>query len=127
VHFHVADALSPADGARIGLADIVFAQNVMCNLPRPVARRLFDAAVRLMKPRAALVVDGVDLDMRMSRTRKHALRPLPYLIERIHNEARIVRGPRYPWYATGLEPISADAKQFDRRYATIFLRDGLPG
>lgn len=123
VRFHHADVLDPAHASRIAPADIVFAQNVMCNLQRPMARRLFDTVVSLMKPRSALFVDGMDLDMRASRSRAHGLEPLSYALERIHEEARVVRGPRYPRYATGLEPFSHRRAEAERAYATIFLRD----
>ena len=126
VHFDEANVLDAADASRIVPADIVFAQNVMCNMPRTRARRLFDAAVGLLKPRAALFVDGVDPDMRAARSRAHGLTPLRYALERIHEEARVIRGPRYPWYATGLEPFSGNRADADRRYATVFLRNELP-
>jgi chemotaxis protein methyltransferase CheR len=122
VHFHQADFVHGRVEQDIAAADIVFAQNVMCNLRRPAAARLFDNAVALLKPRSALFVDGMDLDMREQRTRIHGLVPLTFALERIHDEARLVRGERYPWYAAGLEPFSPTRRNCDRRYSTIFLR-----
>lgn len=124
VRFHHADALDPAIREQIAPADLVFAQNIMCNLRRPAARRLFDNIVALLKPRSALFVDGMDLDMRTRRTRAHRLVPLTFALRRIHDEARLVRGERYPWFASGLEPFSAQRRDRERRYATIFLRGG---
>ena len=122
VSFHIGDAADPKLRADVAPADIVFAQNVMCNLRRPLAKRVFDNAVALMKPHAVLFVDGMDVDMRQSRSRRHGLVPLDYEIERIHSEARIVRGgERYPWEAASLEPFSNARRDWKRRYATIFL------
>ena len=123
VRFHQADFVRGDIRQSIAPADIVFAQNVMCNLRRPAAARLFDNAAALLKPRSVLFVDGMDLDMREQRTRKHGLVPLTFELERIHDEARLVRGERYPWYAAGLEPFSPKHRNCDRRYATIFLRE----
>lgn len=122
VRFHAADATDPNLRAQIAPADIVFAQNIMCNLRRASSRRVFDNAAALLKPRAALFVDGMDPDMRASRTRKHGLVPLDVNIERIHHEAERVRGERYPGHAAGLEPFDATRRDRNRRYATIFLR-----
>lgn len=126
VQFHEADFVDGTVRQDIPAADIVFAQNVMCNLRRPAAARLFNNAVALLKPRSALFVDGMDLDMREERTRIHRLVPLTFALERIHDEARVVRGERYPWYAAGLEPFSPKRRNCDRRYSTIFLRGTEP-
>lgn len=121
VSFHLKDAAELRLRADLAPADIVFAQNLMCNLRRPLAARVFDNAVALMKPRAALFVDGMDVDMRQRRSRRFGLVPLDYEIEQIHREAATVRGERYPWEAAGLEPFSDSRRDWKRRYATIFL------
>jgi chemotaxis protein methyltransferase CheR len=123
VRFHLADALKPGACLAIPPADIVFAQNIMCNMRRPLASRLFDNITTLLKPRSALFIDGMDPDMRERRTRAKGLVPLTFELRRIHDEARLVRGERYPYYATGLEPFSPGRRDFERRYSTIFLRD----
>jgi chemotaxis methyl-accepting protein methylase len=122
VRFRTGDILDTDAVKRVPLADIVYAQNMMCNMRRPMARQAFQNVCTLLGPRSALVVDGMDLDMRGSLTRAQGLEPLDYKIERIHDEAREVRGHRYPWFATGLEPFEADRKDRVRRYATVFLR-----
>ena len=122
VRWHTFDATDPALREAIAPADIVFVQNVMCNLRRPLSRRIFDNVVQLLKPHSVLFVDGMDVDMRRSRTRRSGLEPLDYKIERIHDEAWIVRGDRYPWQGAGLEPLSKHHTDWKRRYATIFTR-----
>jgi chemotaxis protein methyltransferase CheR len=125
VHFRVLDATDAKARAGIAPADIVFAQNVMCNLRRDVSRRLFDNVVLMMKPRAVLFVDGMDTDMRERRTRALGFAPLDVDIEQIHREAEIVRGERYPHHAAGLDPLTKSRADWKQRYATIFLkRDG---
>ena len=122
VRWHTFDATDPSLHAAIAPADIVFVQNVMCNLRRPLSRRIFDNVVQLLKPHSVLFVDGMDVDMRAKRTRRLGLEPLDYQIERIHDEAWIVRGDRYPWQGAGLEPLSKHHTDWKRRYATIFTR-----
>ena len=122
VRFTTGDILDAGSLKSVPAADVVYAQNMMCNMRRPMARRAFENVCTLMAPRSALVVDGVDLDMRADLTRAQGLEPLDYEVERIHGEARAVRGPRYPWFATGLEPFEAGRDDRARRYATIFLR-----
>jgi chemotaxis protein methyltransferase CheR len=122
VHFRTGDILDADAVKRMPAADIVYAQNMLCNMRRPMARQAFQNICALLGPRSALVVDGMDLDMRSRLSRAHALEPLDYEIELIHEEARQVRGLRYPWFATGLEPFEADRKDRVRRYATVFLR-----
>lgn len=122
VGFRQADATRSGLAEVVAPADIVFSQNVMCNLRRPAARRLFANLATLLKPRSALFVDGMDIDMRQKLTRRLALAPLPFELQRIHDEARIVRGDRYPRFATGLEPFDGRKADAARRYATIFLR-----
>ncbi|MGA8277865.1 MAG: CheR family methyltransferase [Rhodanobacteraceae bacterium] len=122
VRFHLADATDVDVRRRIPAADIVFAQNVMCNLQRPKARRLFENVAALLKSRSALFLAGMDLDMRQRRTRLHSLVPLTFALEQVHDEARLVLGERYPWYAAGLEPFSPLCQNPARRYSTIFIR-----
>lgn len=122
VRCRVGDILDTQAVSRIAAADVVYAQNMMCNMQRPMARRAFTNIARLLAPRAALFVDGMDLDMRSSMTRALGLEPLDWQVERIHEEARQVRGLRYPWFATGLEPFDAGRRDRVRRYATVFLK-----
>jgi chemotaxis methyl-accepting protein methylase len=122
VRFSVADILDTHAVSRAAPADVVYAQNMMCNMQRPMARCAFTNIARLLGPRAALFVDGMDLDMRMSMTSALGLEPLDWQVELIHEEARQVRGLRYPWFATGLEPFEGARRDRVRRYATVFLK-----
>ena len=127
VRFQQADVVDATIRSRAQCADIVLACNVMCNLRRPAARRLFQNAVALLQSPGALFVDGMDLDMRVRLAHRHRLVPLTFEMRRIHEEARLVRGDHYPWFAAGLEPFSAHRRDREFRYATIFLRDAADG
>jgi chemotaxis protein methyltransferase CheR len=122
VHLSRRDLLDPGLARGLPPADIVFAQNILCNMTRPVARQAFHRICALVKPAGVLFIDGMDLDMRSSLTRACKFQPLDYEVERIHNEARAIRGERYPWYATGLEPFNGRRRDWLRRYATVFYR-----
>lgn len=120
VCFGVADLFDASVMQRIGTADIVFAQNVLINFPRPRAREAFQHVLRLLKPRAALFIDGMDVDLREELTRAAGLHPLDYKIREIHDDARVIRGEVWPWVYWGLEPF-AEQRDWRERYATIYL------
>jgi chemotaxis protein methyltransferase CheR len=121
--FHVADALSPGLERQVGQCDILFAQNFLFHLDRKAAVRAFENLCSLLKPRAALFIDGMDIDLRRKCTRLQRLIPLDFRIEEIHNEARRARGVGWPYSYWGLEPFMTFAGDWRRRYATIFLKD----
>jgi chemotaxis protein methyltransferase CheR len=120
VSFGVADLFDASVIQRIGAADIVFAQNVLINFLRPRAREAFQHILRLLKPHAALFIDGMDVDLREELTRAAGLHPLDYKIREIHDDARVIRGDVWPWVYWGLEPF-AERRNWRERYATIYL------
>jgi chemotaxis methyl-accepting protein methylase len=107
----------------LGQADVVVAQNFLYHLGRPDAERAFANLFSLLKPRAALLVDGADLDMRTRLTAAAGLRPCATDLERIHNESRIMRGSAWPHIYWGLEPFDSCRTDAPRRYATIFFSE----
>ncbi len=122
VRFGIADVFDPALPARLGPVELLFAQNIFVNMRRGAAKAGFRNVVRLLGPRSALFVDGMDVDLRARLSGEAGLQPLDFALEAIHEEARDVRGSRYPWSATGLEPFDPTRPDRLRRYATIFLR-----
>jgi chemotaxis methyl-accepting protein methylase len=107
---------------RFGPAPLVVAQNVLFHMPDPVAERAFAALVRLMAPRAALMVAGMNLDLRTRLTAEAGLAPFPQDVRRIHAEGRAHTPPhwwRVPW---GAEPFLPFRNDKVRRYATVFRR-----
>jgi hypothetical protein len=104
-------------------ADVVVAQNFLYHLPRPMARRAFAHLFTMMKPRSALLIDGVDLDMRTRLTGEAGLRPCLAGLEQIHAESRAFRGYAWPRIYWGLEAFDSRRGDAQRRYATIFLSE----
>jgi chemotaxis methyl-accepting protein methylase len=62
--FQIADVLDDRLISRIAQADIVIAQNFLYHLNRRQSRTAFTHLCALLKPRAALFVDGMDIDLR---------------------------------------------------------------
>jgi len=122
VHFDVGDVLDPALKEVAGASDIVYAQNVLVHLKPSMAIKAFRNIHSLLKPRAALFIDGMDLGMKVKLTRRYRLIPLEYEIEKIHNEARKTRGYAWPYMYWGLEPYVTSRRNSVRRYATIFYK-----
>jgi chemotaxis protein methyltransferase CheR len=122
ITFQIADVLDPQVTARLGQADIVVAQNFLYHLPRARSRLAFAHICSAMKPRSALFVDGMDIDMRPALTRKAGLQPLDHLIPEIHSDSAVLRGPPWPWIYWSLEPFDDQRRDWKQRYATIYLR-----
>jgi chemotaxis methyl-accepting protein methylase len=103
-------------------ADVVTAQNVLFHLSPENVRRAFENLVGLMKPKSALFIEGMDLDLRVQLTEKFGLEPLDYELRRIYSETR-VHTPKDWWkYYWGTEPYIPLRANKKRRYATIFLK-----
>jgi chemotaxis protein methyltransferase CheR len=123
VTFQRADVLDPRAISQIEPADIVVAQNFLYHLSRRQSRAAFAHLCTLLKPRAALFIDGMDIDLRPKLTKKASLQPLDYLIPEIHTDAMHLRGGYWPWTYWGLEPLDTTRKDWKQRYATVYLRD----
>lgn len=122
VRFHVADVLNPGLAGHTGLCDILFAQNFLFHLTRRDAACAFENLYRLLRPKAALFADGMDLGLRQKLTRAKRLAPLDFRIREIHDEARRARAVGWPEHYWGLEPYLTFSADWRRRYATIFLK-----
>lgn len=122
VEFGIANALDPNLIDIVGAADILYAQNFLFHMNRKTAIRGFNNLYRILKSKAAVFIDGMDLGLRQKVTHENNLAPLQYKIEQIHNEARIARGGGWPYDYWGLEPFLTFKTNWERRYATIFLR-----
>jgi chemotaxis methyl-accepting protein methylase len=120
--FRVADVLDAAALAPLGPADLIFAQNFLFHLEPRLATKAFNNICGLLAERAVLYVDGTDIPIREQVTRERGLAPLDSKIEEIHNEARWARAVGWPYHYWGLEPFSSAHRDWQRRYATIFLK-----
>lgn len=117
-------SLLDAEGLKqkFGAADIVTSQNVLFHLKPHDTRQAFGNIVHFLKPKAALFIEGMDLDLRVELTLKYGLSPLTHDLKRIYSETR-VHTPKDWWkYYWGTEPYFALRPDKERRYATIFLK-----
>jgi chemotaxis protein methyltransferase CheR len=122
VNFEVGNALNPNLNADLGTSDIVYAQNFLVHMKPKEAVQAFNNICSLLNPKAALFIDGMDLSVRQKQTRTSNLTPLKYKIREIHDEARRARGAGWPYIYWGLEPFSDQKKEWQRRYATVYLK-----
>lgn len=120
VRFDVGDLCDPGLTSAFGACDIVFAQNVLFHMKRPLARRALENIGSLLRHGSTLFIDGVDLDLRAQFAERAGLVPLSCLLERIHNEARRARAAGWPYQYWGLEPFE-DRPDAASRYATIWV------
>lgn len=103
-------------------ADIVLAQNVLFHLAPDNATIAFENCVRLLRSRAALLIEGMDPDLRIDLTRRHELQPLAANQKKIYNETRVHTPPDWWNHYWGSEPYLPLRKDKKRRYGTIFVR-----
>jgi len=121
VHFDVADALDPKLEEKIGTFDIVYVQQLLIHLKRKEAVKGFKNINRLLNPKAALFIAGIELDMLVRLTRALNLFPCEFNIEKINNEVEVYdRG--WPYVYWGREPFMTVKKDWQRRYSTIFFK-----
>jgi hypothetical protein len=105
---------------------VVVAQNVLFHLPPPLARRAFDNVVRTLAPTAALFIEGMDQDLRVSLTQAHELQPLVWRSREIYEESRRHIPARWWQFHYGAEPWLPFRRAPWRRYGTIFLKGPAP-
>lgn len=121
VSFARADLLGDDLERRFGRADIVSAQNVLFHLAPADARRAFDNLCRQLAPGAVLMVEGMDHDLRVELTQRHALTPLPFNARAIYAQARR-HVPAAWWnYYYGGEPYSLLRRDRHRRFGSLFV------
>ena len=122
ITFAVGDLLERAFMADLGKFDLVFAQNVLFHLPATNARLAFANLNLLLQPGSALFINGMDVDMRVKLTRKFYLDPVEYLIEEIHNDARVDRGSGWASAYWGRKPFSRASREWIREHCTIYSK-----
>jgi chemotaxis methyl-accepting protein methylase len=122
VEFTRADLLDPALAKHFVPADIVLAQNVFFHLDLSDAATAFTNVLKTAKPRSALLIDGMQLDLKEQLTVEAGLAPLDFKFREIYSESR--KHGRKRWWQgyCGLEPILPWQRNPPRRYGTVFLR-----
>lgn len=109
--------------ARLGLQDIVIANNFLVFMSEDQATACLRQVVQFVKPGGLFFCRGVDLDVRERVAQQFDLEPISLRIEEIHDcNPRERHG--WPWQYWGLEPLDKTRKDWVRRYATIFRSRG---
>lgn len=119
VSWHHDDAASPQLVTRLGLHDIVIANNFLCHMRPTEAEACLRNIAQLVRPGGHLVVSGVDLDIRTRVARELHWQPVREFVEEIHDGDPSVRDD-WPWKYWGLEPMRKDRPDWELRYASVF-------
>lgn len=123
VTFAVGSVLDPKLFASLGQVDLVFAQNMLFHLKPSLAKVGFENLTSLLKNKSALLIDGMDTDMRIKLTKRYNLEPVNYKIEEVHQDAFIDRGNNWASFYWGREPFSTKDTEWMRKFCTVYLRN----
>ena len=107
---------------KFGQAPLVIAQNVLFHLTPEDTTRAFDNLISLMAPRGVLLIEGMQLDLRIALTTKYGLRPFTQDLRQIYEETRVHTPPHWWRVYWGTEPFLFFRKNRARRYGTAFKR-----
>ena len=103
----------------LGPQDIVVANNFLCHMNPWMADRCLRNIASLVRPNGYLIASGIDLDVRTKAADELGWRPVPELLEEIH-EGDPVMTAVWPWHYGGLEPLNKKRRDWQRRYAAAF-------
>jgi len=104
---------------RMGLHEIVVANNFLCHMERAEAERCLRNIGRLVDADGCLFVSGVDLEIRQKVARDLGWQPVDELLEEIHDGDSCLRG-QWPFQYAGLEPLNRHKSDWKMRYAAAF-------
>jgi hypothetical protein len=113
------DASSPELVSRLGRQDIVVANNFLCHMEPLAAESCLRNIAELVDRAGYLFVSGIDLEVRTNVAREFGWRPVPELLEQIHEGDPCVR-EGWPWCWWGLEPLDRRKPDWQLRYAALF-------
>lgn len=119
VRWQVGDARDPRIVDALGRQDLVVANDFLCHMDPAEAERCLRNIARLVEPGGYLVVSGTDLAVRTKVAKDLAWRPIPDLMEDIHDGDRSLR-LSWPWRYWGLEPFDKQRRDWKVRYASAF-------
>jgi len=123
IEFLVADLLDPDLVEKFEKYDIVFLQNVLFHLEQGDAKAAFNNVIKVLKPKSALFIDGMELEMKEQLTGEHNLNPVAERVGEIYRYSRL-HFPRDWWnYYYGNEPLSIFNFGNLRRFSTVFLKE----
>lgn len=119
IEWGVADVRTSELRDRMGLHDIVVANNFLCHMERVEAEQCLRNIGRLVDEHGVLFVSGVDLEIRQRVARDLAWQPVDDLIAEIHDGDSCLRG-QWPFLYAGLEPLNKRRSDWKMRYAAAF-------
>jgi chemotaxis methyl-accepting protein methylase len=124
ISWHLSDAGDPGLTRVLGPQDMVVASNFLCHMEPLEAENCLRNIARIVKPGGYLFVTGIDLDVRAKVACDLRWRPVPELIEEIHEGDPSVRRD-WPFAWWGLEPLNKKRENWQMRYAAVFrLNEG---
>jgi chemotaxis methyl-accepting protein methylase len=119
IRWRLGDASSSELVRALGRQDIVVANNFLCHMEPPTAENCLRNIAGLADQEGYLFVSGVDLEVRAKVARELRWRPIPELLEQIHDGDPSVRRD-WPWCCWGLEPLDRRKPDWQLRYAAVF-------
>jgi chemotaxis methyl-accepting protein methylase len=119
ITWQLGDASSPELIHVLGPQDIVVANNFLCHMEPPAAENCLRNIAGLVDRGGYLFVSGVDLEVRANVAHELGWRPIPKLLEQIHDGDPSVRKD-WPSRWWGLEPLNHRRQDWRMRYAAVF-------
>lgn len=115
-----ADAADGALSTRLGVQDIVLANNFMGPMDNELAETCLRNMMNLVADGGYLIVDGLDLDLKVRVLANSTFVPVTDRYEDIWNKDTSKNG--WPWLRWSREPINRQQPDWTYRYALIFRR-----
>jgi SAM-dependent methyltransferase len=103
----------------LGAQQIVVANRFLCHMRPADAERCLRNIARLVAPGGYLFVSGIDLNVRTKVATGLGWKPVPDLLEQIHDGDQTLR-VSWPYKYWGLEPIDHRRRDWKIRYASVF-------
>lgn len=119
ITWQLGDASSQGLVGSLGPQDIVVASNFLCHMEPPAAENCLRNIAGLVNGEGYLFVSGVDLEVRAKVASEFGWRPIPELLEQIHDGDPSLR-EGWPWCWWGLEPLDRRRPDWQLRYAAVF-------
>lgn len=124
VRWIVADATDPELVNSLEPSDLLLANNFLGPMPDSLAEACMENLIKLVVPGGYLVLDGVDLDLKIRFAKRHGLSPICEKMEAINQADRSKQG--WPWKRWASEPIQKNYPDWQLRYATVFAVPSAP-